>query len=44
MGSLILSLIPVSLGIVMSPLAVIAVVAVLFSQHARQNSVAFLVG
>lgn len=44
MGSLLLSLIPVSLGIVMSPLAVIAVVAVLFSDRARVNSVAFLAG
>ncbi|MFC8384695.1 GAP family protein [Nocardia sp. NPDC057272] len=44
MTSLVLSLIPVALGIVMSPLAVIAVVAVLFSQHARANSVAYLAG
>lgn len=44
MASLALSLLPVALGIIMSPLAVIAVVAVLFSQRARVNSMAYLVG
>ncbi|MDO3650428.1 GAP family protein [Nocardia mangyaensis] len=44
MVSLALSLLPVALGIIMSPLAVIAVVAVLFSQRARVNSMAYLVG
>ncbi|MGY0496981.1 GAP family protein [Nocardia sp. FBN12] len=44
MTSLVLSLIPVALGIIMSPLAVIAVVAVLFSQRARANSLAYLAG
>ncbi|MFF2087897.1 GAP family protein [Nocardia sp. NPDC058176] len=44
MASLALSLLPVALGIIMSPLAVIAVVAVLFSRRARVNSVAYLVG
>jgi len=41
---LFLSLLPISLGIVMSPLAILAVVAVLFSHEPRRNSVAFLAG
>lgn len=44
MGGLILSQIPLVLGIIMSPLAIIAVVAVLFSERARGNSIAFLTG
>ena len=44
MGSLLLSLIPPALGIVLSPLAVLAVIAVLLSERARLNSLAFLIG
>ena len=44
MDSLIVSLIPVAFGIVISPLAVIALVAVLFSRRAARNSIAFLTG
>lgn len=44
MGSLLLQQIPLALGIIMSPLAVVAVVAVLFSDHARSNSIAYLIG
>nr|WP_246306833.1 GAP family protein [Herbiconiux flava] len=38
------SLLPLSLGIVMSPLAIMALVAVLLSGRPRQNGVAFLLG
>ena len=44
MGSLLLSLIPPALGIVLSPLAVLAVIAVLLSERARLNSLALLIG
>ncbi len=44
MGSLLLSLIPTALGIFLSPLAVVAVIAVLVSARARLNSLAFLTG
>lgn len=44
MGSLLANVLAVSLGVVMSPLAVIAVVAVLFSEQARANSIAYLTG
>jgi len=44
MGDLIVSLIPLALGIVMSPLAIMALVAVLLSRRSRVNGVAFLVG
>ena len=44
MGSLLLSLIVAALGILLSPLAVLAVIAVLLSQRARVNSLAFLAG
>ncbi|RMI14288.1 GAP family protein [Cellulomonas triticagri] len=44
MGALIGSLVPLALGIVMSPLAIMALVAVLLSPRARTNGVAFLVG
>lgn len=44
MTDLVLSLLPLSLGIVMSPLAIMALVAVLLSRRARVNGVMFLVG
>ncbi len=44
MGELILQLIPVALGIVLSPLAIMALVAILVSKRARMNGVAFLIG
>ena len=44
MGSLLLSLIPTALGIFLSPLAVVAVIAVLVLARARLNSLAFLTG
>lgn len=44
MGELVLSLIPLAIGVVMSPLAIIALVAVLLSRRARVNGVAFLGG
>lgn len=44
MGSLLLQLLPVALGIVISPLAIVAAIAVLGSRRARANSVAYLVG
>jgi hypothetical protein len=37
MGELILGLVPVALGVVLSPLAIMALVAVLLSQNARAN-------
>ena len=44
MGELILSLVPVSLGIVLSPLAIMALVAVLLSRSPRSNGIAYLIG
>lgn len=44
MTELIVNLIPLALGIIMSPLAIMALVAVLVSKRARVNGVAFLVG
>lgn len=44
MNGVVVQLIPLALGIIMSPLAVIGVVAVLLSARARQNSLAFLAG
>ena len=44
MGELIVSLLPLALGVVMSPLAIMALVAVLVSQRARANGTAFLIG
>ena len=42
MGELILALVPVVLGVVLSPLALMALVAVLLSKRARVNGIAFL--
>lgn len=44
MTELIVNLIPLALGIIMSPLAIMALVAVLVSKRARVNGIAFLVG
>ncbi|WP_315637071.1 MULTISPECIES: GAP family protein [Microbacterium] len=44
MGELIVSLLPVVLGVVLSPLAIMALVAVLVSRHARRNGIAYLLG
>lgn len=44
MGPLIVSLAPVALGVVLSPLAIMALVAVLLSGPARVNGVAYLLG
>ena len=44
MGELIVSLVPLALGVVMSPLAIMALVAVLVSKRARANGTAFLIG
>jgi hypothetical protein len=44
MGSLVLQLVPVLLGIILSPLAIMALIAVLVSQHARRNGIAYLAG
>lgn len=44
MTELIFSLLPLALGIVMSPLAIMALVAVLLSRQARRNGIAFLIG
>ena len=44
MSELIFSLLPLALGIVMSPLAIMALVAVLLSRRARGNGLAFLAG
>lgn len=44
MLDLVISLLPLALGIVMSPLAIMALVAVLLSDRARQNGVAYFVG
>lgn len=44
MGDLIVQLIPVAIGVVLSPLAIMALVAVLLSRLARVNGIAFLLG
>jgi len=44
MGDLILSLLPLALGVVLSPLAIMALVAVLLSRNARANGAMFMVG
>ncbi|WP_134322122.1 GAP family protein [Cumulibacter soli] len=44
MGSLLLQLLPVGLGIIISPLAIVAGIVVLGSRRARVNSVAYLIG
>lgn len=44
MGELIGSVLPLSLGVVMSPLAIMALVAVLLSDQARVNGIAYLAG
>lgn len=44
MGELIASLVPVALGVVLSPLAIMALVAVLLSRRARANGIAYLIG
>jgi Sap, sulfolipid-1-addressing protein len=44
MGSLVASLTPFALGVLFSPLAIIAMIAVLLSDHPGPNGVAFLVG
>lgn len=44
MADLLISLLPLALGIIMSPLAIMALVAVLVSQNARHNGIAFLLG
>ncbi|MBD3943779.1 GAP family protein [Microbacterium sp. NEAU-LLC] len=44
MGDLIVQLIPPLLGVILSPLAIMALVAVLLSRLARVNGIAFLLG
>ena len=44
MGEPVISLIPLALGVVMSPLAIMALVAVLVSKRARANGIAYLIG
>jgi hypothetical protein len=44
MGDLILALVPLAAGIVISPLAIMALVAVLLSARARINGVMYLIG
>lgn len=44
MPALIVDLIPLALGIIMSPLAIMALVAVLVSKRSRLNGIAFLIG
>lgn len=44
MSGVVVQLIPLALGIIMSPLAIIGVIAVLLSARARPNSLAFLAG
>jgi hypothetical protein len=44
MSDLILALVPVALGVVLSPLAIMALVAVLLSRNARANGIAYLLG
>jgi len=43
-GELVVSLLPLALGVVMSPLAIMALVAVLVSKRARANGTAYLIG
>jgi len=43
-GELILALVPVALGVVLSPLAIMALVAVLLSRDARMNGITYLIG
>lgn len=44
MGELVVSLLPVVLGVILSPLAIMALVAVLVSRRARANGIAYLLG
>lgn len=44
MNELIVQLLPVALGVILSPLAIMALVAVLLSERARVNGIAYLVG
>lgn len=44
MADLIVSLIPLALGVLLSPLAIMALVAVLLSRRARINGVTYLIG
>lgn len=44
MGPLLVGLIPVALGVVLSPLAIMALIAILLSRLARVNGVAYLLG
>ena len=44
MGELVVALLPVLLGVVLSPLAIMALVAVLVSRHPRANGIAYLLG
>ena len=44
MTELIVQLIPLVIGIVMSPLAIMALVAILVSKMARANGIVFLIG
>lgn len=44
LGQLVLGLVPLALGIVLSPLAIMALVAVLLSARARVNGVMYLIG
>ena len=44
LGQLILGLVPLALGVVLSPLAIMALVAVLLSARARINGVMYLIG
>lgn len=44
MGDLVVQLIPLALGVVLSPLVIMALVAVLVSERARTNGTAFLIG
>nr|WP_243844806.1 GAP family protein [Microbacterium sp. Be9] len=41
---MILALVPVALGVVLSPLAIMALVAVLLSRNARMNGITYLIG
>lgn len=44
MGELIVQLIPPAFGIILSPLAIMALIAIMVSKNARVNGVAFLLG
>lgn len=44
MGELVLALLPLALGVVLSPLAIMALVAVLLSKNARANGTMFMIG